>query len=94
MKSFRFEMVPAKARITQASAGQNAEAYGGGIGFAVVDGQLAIAIKGPGEAFTAVAVLHESVLDKFCGNLADCLAETSPEAARLLQERAPWPSLQ
>ena len=53
MKSFRFEMVPAKARITQASAGQNAEAYGGGIGFAVVDGQLAIAIKGPGEAFTA-----------------------------------------
>lgn len=94
MTASRFSMVPASTLFTAASPGQKAETYGGGIGFAIRDGQLVVAIKEEGAASVMVAALHESVLDAFCGMLADHLAEVSPEAARLMQEREPWPSLQ
>lgn len=94
MSAARFSMVPAATILTASSPGQKAETYGGGIGFTIRDGQLSIAIKAEGEATVMVASLHESVLDDFCGMLADHLVEVSPEAARIMQERELWPSLQ
>lgn len=94
MSATMFRMLPAGTTMSQASAGQNAQSYGGGIGFAVVDGQLAIAIKVDGQDTTVVATLHETVLDKFCGLFADHLAEAWPNAADLIRDREQWPTMQ
>lgn len=87
-------MVPAATTMAASSPGQKAERLGGGIGFAIRDGQLALAIKEEGSSTVMVATLHQSVVDEFCGTLADHLTEVSPEAADAQLGAESWPTMQ
>lgn len=63
----------------------------GSIGLAVIEGQLCIAIAEEGSPRVMIARLHETVLDDFCG----MLAEISPAAVAALQkEQEKWPTMQ
>jgi hypothetical protein len=65
----------------------------GGIGFAIVDGQLNVAIADE-KGCVMVGALHASVLDEFCGQLADHLTAVSPVAADAQLEAEVWPTMQ
>lgn len=88
--SNRYTLVPASALLT-APTGPNPRS--GGVGFAVVDGQLSVAIADE-HGHVMVGTLHQSVLDEFCGTLADHITEVSPEAARSQREAETWPIMQ
>ncbi len=67
----------------------------GSIGLAVVEGQLCVSIAEEGSTRVMIARLHETVLDDFCGMIADHVAEISPAAAAALQkEQEQWPTMQ
>lgn len=88
--SNRYTLVPASTTLTEAMGGKPRN---GGIGFAVVDGQLNVAIADE-DGRVMVGALHASVLDEFCGTFADYLAAVSPVAADALLEAEQWPTMQ
>lgn len=88
--SNRYNLVPASTVLTEAVGGKPRS---GGIGFAIVDGQLNVAIA-DGDGRVMVGAIHASVLDEFCGSLADHLTEVSPVAADAQLEAALWPTMQ
>lgn len=86
-----FHMV--RARVTVDTVGTHDTRFTG-IGFAIVDGQLSIAIMDAITGRTLAACLHSDDLDRFCGILADHITEVSPEAATAQLEAASWPTMQ
>lgn len=81
------------ARVTVDQAGTHEERFTG-VGFAIVDGQLSIAIMDAITGRTLAACLHGDDLDRFCGIFADHLSEVSQEAADAQLEAVTWPTMQ
>lgn len=88
--SNRYTLVPASTVLTEAKGGAPRNS---GIGFAVVDGQLNVAIADD-NGRVMVGALHASVLDEFCGTFADHLTAVSPVAADAQLEAEQWPTMQ
>jgi hypothetical protein len=65
-----------------------------GVGFAIVDGRLSIAIMDAITGLTLSARVDGADLDSFCGIFADHLTEVSPEAANAQMEAGSWPTMQ
>lgn len=85
-----YTLIPASTLLTETAGGPPRS---GGIGFAIVDGQLSIAIA-DARGNVMLGTLHASVLDDFCGRLADHIAEVSPDAANAQLEAVSWPTMQ
>jgi len=86
-----FHMI--RASVTSDQLGTLDERFTG-IGFAIVDGQLAIAITDAITGRTLAACLHSDDLDRFCGVFADHLTEVSPEATDAQRGAEVWPTMQ
>lgn len=82
-----------RARVTPDVVDADAERFTG-VGFSIVDGQLAIAIMDATTGRTLSACIHGDDLDRFCGLFSDYLIEVSPVAADARLGAEPWPSLQ
>lgn len=85
-----YTLIPAATLLTETRDGPP---RAGGIGFTIVDGQLSFAIA-DADGRVMLATLHASVLDEFCGRLADHITEVSPEAAKVQLEAVSWPTMQ
>lgn len=91
MSAGRFITVPASTVLTGPPPGAPCR---DGIGLAVIDGQLCVAIADRASGQVMVARLHQSVLNEFAGVLADHLTEVSPVVAETLREAEIWPTMQ
>ncbi len=85
-----YTLIPASTLLTETAGGPPRT---GGIGFTIDAGQLSFAIA-DANGNVMLATLHATVLDEFCGRLADHIAEVSPEAAKAQLEAESWPTMQ